>query len=740
MAEVVGEYYYKITGDGKLLLTELEKVEKKGSDVGNNLKSVLGGALKSLAGFFAIGQVFNFLRDSVGAFVEKAKSMSALDSALKTVGMRASDVEDAIKGMARTNAVEEDTISRVIAYGIAVGVSKDRLIEYAQATIDFSAQTGKDVESAMRRVSTEAQKATESWSSFKDGVKGAGQAVADSDGGFKRGALALRELKEALGQLMTETGKSAIEGYSDVLTRLAEAIQKLADAQKKYNALPPLSKMSERLDQQSNTWWMFGGKPDSEITLDNASFLGQKNIQALRDAGVVKTKKRLDQSTYEVVDLEALRLKASLEEQSIAREQKKNELKTEGIRLSDAEIEAQKKLRKLHEDVRNEIEKQYEASKKNNQAYLDLLGSVTNLIPGGAGADAFRGIASGVNDVMKAIEKVDWKKLGDMGSMTTGEGFASFGLSGMVSQWTMGISVALALNDALSSVIRSAMEADNAFAKRAVIEQYNALLDQMDEKLKAVNISLEKIKFNAEKEGAIRNKTVKDVDREIEAKQKLIKANEKYIEAGKDMGTDLTKTEVDSQITAWSRQITNLKEDNAKMNSDITRDWWGWLFGVNQFREAIIGQNEQTVASLEYQIDLLKKQYEISSTSNQMEVDNIQLLNDIEDLQKERLQVEQQITAEKQAQLESMQELIDKYIQIGKFDAENYKDIKTIANMMRSTGVDEMSVALGLQKVGVTGSQIGKVVNIQTLQMPITNGNNNNIGVNGFLGNQTGGE
>jgi len=104
-----------------------------------------------------------------------------------------------VKEIAEVNAFTEDDVKKVYNYGQAIGLTGDQLTKFVKTAFDFSARSGREIGFAMRKVATEAQKGADEFERFSKGVRGAGKDLADSDFGFKRLGVNIKEFQEAVG-------------------------------------------------------------------------------------------------------------------------------------------------------------------------------------------------------------------------------------------------------------------------------------------------------------------------------------------------------------------------------------------------------------------------------------------------------------------------------------------------------------------------------------------------------------
>jgi hypothetical protein len=233
MATQIGEYYYKISADGKPALTEVSKVEKGFADM---TKTIKGQLANIKAGFDivagAISKVVQTFSKFIADAAQEAKSVLILNNALSKVGLSASVVEKQISQMAKKTSVPDDAIRQMYSYGIAIGVPADKLEKFAQASLDYSASSGKGLEMAMRTVGSAAKQGAADLDRFAQATAGAAEVAANADFGLSKASQAWGEFSETLGLTILENVSPAIVTITEWLDGLTTWLNEIRDKAK----------------------------------------------------------------------------------------------------------------------------------------------------------------------------------------------------------------------------------------------------------------------------------------------------------------------------------------------------------------------------------------------------------------------------------------------------------------------------------------------------------------------------
>lgn len=230
MPEKIGEYYYTISADNKLLLNELNSTEKSIEGFSKNAALAAGGIVTA---FLAVGKVLSLASESIREAADAAKQTAVLNNSLKNIGLKYSDIRDDVQAIAEANAFDDDQIKQIYNYGIAVGVPAEKLKQFAQTSVDYAAQSGKGLEFAMRTVATAAKDTGDKFDQLSKATAGAGAELADADGGLTRLNVANKQLQETIGALILNSMqpfnaylKSVVDYFTQWLQKIDEANQK----------------------------------------------------------------------------------------------------------------------------------------------------------------------------------------------------------------------------------------------------------------------------------------------------------------------------------------------------------------------------------------------------------------------------------------------------------------------------------------------------------------------------------
>lgn len=211
-----------ISVDSTTGVADMRKFEQE-LGVTNETAKKTSTVFKDLINFEVLKRSFDaligFFKDSFREAQEAAKSTAVFANSVKSIGENYGQVNAQIKSMAKVNAFDDDELKKVYAYGVGIGVAKDKLVQYVQTTIDFAASKGtEDLGFAMRSVGNAAKEGGEKFETLSKNVQGMGKAFAEADGGIRKARVSIGELQETIGkgiQLgLTEALKDANEQLS----------------------------------------------------------------------------------------------------------------------------------------------------------------------------------------------------------------------------------------------------------------------------------------------------------------------------------------------------------------------------------------------------------------------------------------------------------------------------------------------------------------------------------------------
>lgn len=725
MAEKIGEFYYTVTADGKIAISELNKIEKAGQKTGDQIGAGMGKMFAGIAaGFLSVTAAFNFLKESITQFIAKSQIISVLDNALKSVGSSYKEMRGEIDAMSKTNAVEDEKIAQVISYGVAMGISKDKLMEFAQASIDYAAQTGKGLEMAMRMVATTAKKGGDEFEKLKERVKGAGAAAGDADKGWTRLNITIGDLKAAIGELIS----TELAGW---IKELTELLDKLLASINKYNELTQAQKLAGQWSTVADKKGLMTAPMDAFDK--NKSALTPDQYKMVTDAGAWVQSKNIFGGTFWQIDVNKFKAWADAAASVEASKKKIVALSEQENKLTDADKAAKK-------EVEDQIKRQLDLEKAQAEQWDEIRQNVIDTIP------ALKDIGINIKDFQGAFEIIN-KLIAD------GEegGDALEKVIGDPTGWAEIIKIVQLVAGAFDAIGKAIGEAfnnnDGMKQQRAIIDSLTAELAQYQRVLERINAEIAWFKLNVEKEEIGMARTEENINEKIKNRKGLIDQNTEamarynavYDAAVRKYGADLPGAR-----EGVSGRLAEAERMRAEIVANVPDKVWGGIFrGMvdNEQKKSVLNQIDLIISNLKAEITNLDTAIAAKTAALQLDTDNAQLAQDILDLEQEKLDI---INEQAQAQADiyaAMQdqtrELLKQKGMLGIYDFENVGDIMAAINELRASGLSGLALAeaaagLGISNQAIRSTRIGSVI------YNSYNASNNSANINGVLDNQIG--
>lgn len=709
MAEKIGEFYYEITADNKILLKEISNTEKKIEGVGKSLTSTFGRMGGAIAGLFSIAAFKSWIQ----AATESAKQTLILDNNLKQVGSSFAKMKTTIDALAKANAVDDDDIKNVMNYGIALGVPVQRLNDFVQASYDYAASTGKELTMAMRMVSTAAIKGGESFEQFRKRFSGARAELVKANP-FQVLKVQMDDLGESMGRMVLPAVNKVIE----FLVKLFDLMEKNAGLRNfavtlgvvtaaVFGLVGALGAVGVSLTALNASLGVIG-----LIVVGVSTTIGlieEANKKAAEARGFTYNEKgqitavtniqNARNSIKEVKSYLAELKRLGDEREALAKRYEKQEI--DFFAFSDKDEELKKKVReymnKIDPALREDIEKRgidvisKDISKLVNKAeslgkqtgqsfgtgfeegltseqilqnYQDSLQGITKsmmeIIPlqteQGAQFQKIATSVGGLFDNIQAYQKAikDAEAAQVQLNVTTAD---------IVSIASLVYNVFSGIADAIQNITRN-----NSVLKSQtqeildIIEQYKRAVD-------AINIQIGRAAFGVSSEELKKNLTVEAIEAEIKAKETLVDTNKKLLSENESfIGTiDRSRLDALNNTRDYFTKLLRYFETEAE-----NQKFLGFETGNSKLMKKNAEDTKEYLKNIEAQIALINASYQAETDNYGILLENEKLQNDILELKKQALTVENQTRLEQETLIQELAE------------SEKVQDVEKIIDAIRN--------------------------------------------------------
>lgn len=745
MGEKIGEFYYEITADGKIALSEISKNDKALEALGLKAKSISGifsttlGNIK--AGYLAIYEVAMKVWEVVGKFfsesiknaIDDARANVIFENSLRKIGLAAKDVQKDVDKMAQTNGFDDGDIKSIYNYGIAIGVSKDKLKQFVQTAIDYNAQTGKGLEMSMRTVGNIAKTNSIEFDRLSKSVEGSGEAYANADRGIKKMEVSWKEFTSSFGTATLDVMKPMISIITEALKNLKIAF----DAAFPSDIDGRIIKAQGAVDKAQKSY------NDEIKRLMEKPIFGSKGLSFDEASAQIKKGGPSGSVYYDKITAEEY-LNQLIKERN-ALQNKNNNLNDKNVGTTKTQDQLQQQLSDSINSIVGNFEKLTGLSSESGKEFNQM-------------GMAAKGLFENIQNINESLSKKIKPTTSDMMSILI----------------TIG-TVVLDIVGSIGKLIEGESQSDK------IQKEINDDLKKQKEQLDAINLSLKQNNAEADRLANKPNQTSADILARIQAEEKVLKdyqdqynANQEKInkkptkefrDATQGLIDDLDKRikylkdtanflngdnkkaidDLEAYKIALGKIITAYDDANtaASDNVDINTHILEQQDKINKLKkELLIIDNENLLATEDLQSQLLDEQMKYADDATktnliQQTKDNInaqidaltQILN-VTDDQNDRLKLQIEIQQNKnkltQIELDAQKAITDQLakqndmtaaFQSGALDVQNFSDIQYAVQRLQNQGyygseLYSQLTSLGIDNLGIAGAGGDRIVNL----------------------------
>ena len=737
---------YTLSLDSSDFTKGVKEAENQLDSLGKTAKGESGkGILGNLIIFEILKKgleiVKEFFRESISAALESVRINAAWSNAMRTVGANTKEASVYIEEMSKTNAVEEDEIKQIQSYGLSIGVTKEKLKQFTQTTIDYAAQSGRGIEFSMRKVATLATTNSREFDSLSKRVKGAGEEYANADYGIKSLSVSWKEFTENVGKSLLTTLGPLINYLKSIIDYFDELIKKSNEQEQKNKNLTTLTQRPKDIEKLKET------NKELEKGIKEGAFIGNTLIQVQKEI----KKNEADITKYEKEIKDAKTGQVPL--YKVTRDLTQDELK-------QLKLQTEEKIKQLNIYIQI-IEK----IAGNNEQLKESISKLKN-------------IYSIISNIQK--EQEDLKAATD--AVTRSEKEATIAAEGLL----IIFQVLSDLLNGLQKIIQQGNETANQLNTDAMtksIEESNLAMETLNTQMSQMNDSINEAKNAFDRLNKTPAQSSQDIQERIDALNTLMETEQAEVDQNITNAGNRTKAELQAQKLENQGTINAVNEENRKLEEQKKShgDIWGTIqkqIDANKRKielinnqntaldtqisgldantgltQTLLDQNEELLALQKEQLiiddqkNIERKDLEESLTNellknaDQATADSlneklkgiiqskIDSLNDIlanETDVTEQLNTQIKIAQEQNKLQETQNSLLDKkisklknMIDLGLVDVQSFKGVNYLAGQLSAQGITGINAATQLSGLGVRSDTIRQGANIG--QINVTN-------------------
>lgn len=650
---------YIITSDTKGFTSGIKKADDS-LNASNQKVGMLNKAFGALsigvtAGIAAVAGFFSFIGPAIKEAQEAIKQDILLANALGKVGLKLKDVKRDIESLATNAVVDDDDIKKIYNYGLAWGVPKERLKQFAETALDFSAQTGKGLDMAMRTIKESAIKGGTAFDQLSASVKGASSQTADMDGGFKRLDVTLKGFQEVVGKDFLVDLAPVLKSIVGLLNDVRVAYETVfgTSEQRAKKLTDELQKNNAQLDQYRKRLFNIENAKGIGKFLDNKGQL-EVNIAGLRKRNdVINTQLKLlnaGETAQKEVKVQTEAETKAIKEQDIAILELQNSLKQYGEILQKGTVDL--------EEFQTQTNK--------------LTSATVNV------ADALKttfGFDSGLSQTIGTVQKIGQSLDDVFASVKSGKADVS-SLANNINLQAFAIEAVA--NVAIKLWDNYVKGLDNTVSTEAYIEKINIKLKNYADAVEAINKSIQNTdrQIARSQKGAQSSKTVSDQIALTE--QKIKDLNEQYKLNGKFIkdNANLSQKDID-QRRKDTEQFLNI------FKSEKNNFFFNPLGIFNSLYDQAILNYENILKSLDAEQNLLDNVNNAKDDQLQIDDDLLSAQDDLLQLKKDLLKIDNEniiTTEEKKASLAEATGQEEDYNKAVEAQLKAYKEILAVTD------------------------------------------------------------